>query len=695
MFDETSTVGGDILGNQDGSLNGFDGTFTTDKIYPKDPVNGYSFTDPFSGLHSYNDSLFINGYKQGHRAIGSWGGQKSFVTMQFAPYDDSSGSSVERKTFARNLEVLDSINDAEGGNGVFDFALQFTVNTSRSTENRYNLELFKIGAVSEKDTAAPSLDSLKSLNKALSINYATVSGNSSAGSIPISLDYHSTKSQITDTLIYFKQTKTHSYVVETFADTIYKHNDSSIFIYGDTAVSTPVEVSQIDEAFEASILPYDGIVAYQLPYNHQNYFALEDSLHLTTESVTDIENIKTTTHKIGTYTLYHYSNDTTYDTLKAVYPVIDFSKTIVGVDTVYKDTTIYFYSTKISKVKGDRLSDADIAASFKELDTLIERVGDKVTLTDPKDSTKLVNARRSTIFYPAHEYRKAASVISSVTDTIEGDVIRTIYHKEDTIFTYPGNVVTQDEIVDTINNISIDSLTIKDRAGAFTHIDSVFYMALDFSDFQKDSSLLYLSGLKIHAKLTVNENAYYNDFPVSMSQMTVIDSNDSTLNSNMVPVSDGGTQRFARLKLNMPTFWNTIQKNQYRTILYSDLKLLVDKVELPNYHNDTIVVKGLLLDTLYHNNYATSNFLAQNREDRIPFTFSVVKDSSSVLIDNQTLTDNLLDVLYGERYKNLPANTVPECYLYLWIEDGHLGRVYWDYPKEAPTLFTYILQDKK
>lgn len=698
MFDETSTIGGDVLGNQDNSLDGYDGTFTTDQLVPRDLEFGYSLRDAFGGLHSYSDSLFVNGGKQGHRVIGSWGNQKSYITMQFAPYDDTIGSTNERISLNRNLEMLDSINDLNGGNGVFDFNLVFTVNSSRSTNDRYNLELFKIGTISHMDTAAPTLDSVKAAGKAISINYGTVSGNTTVGSIPISLDYHSNKTSVVDTLIYFTQQKNHSYTVESFTDTIYKFDNKSIFVYGDTTVSTPIEVTQTDEAFEASILPYNQIVAYQLPYSHGSHHLIEDSLILATESITDINSVTTTTHTIKTASLYSYTTDTVFDTLTVTYKTPDMTQTIVGVDTTFKDTTEYYYAKRLQKVKGARLDAAAILASEKVLDTLIEKVGDYIDITHPKDAQKIVNAKRSTIFYPSHEYRKAASVVNTVTDTLDNGVTRTIYEKSDTIFTYAGNIVNQYEIVDTNTNISITDLTMRNRANLFTHIDSTFNMALDFSEFQNDSSLLSISNIVLRASLTLTDGTIGFDFPANYSQMTVVDSNDATLNSNTVAVSDGGTQRFARLKMNMHNFWNTVQQNDYRTLLYSDLKLYVEKVELPDYHNDTIVVKGLLLDTLYKDGYAVSSFLAQNREDRTPFTFSVVKDSASVMIDNQILTDNILDILYGDRYKK--SSGLPDCYLYLWIEDGHLGRVYWNYSGTNMSAanaaeFTYILQDKK
>ena len=172
---------------------------------------------------------------------------------------------------------------------------------------------------------------------------------------------------------------------------------------------------------------------------------------------------------------------------------------------------------------------------------------------------------------------------------------------------------------------------------------------------------------------------------VQFTEKSVISFSKDNLTDNDAVIS-GGLQRLAKIELNLrDVFWETVTKERFLSIGLADLDIFLDeaKTDFPRQYGDSIIINALA-DTA---DMTPKELFSRPNTRRINYTY-YKRDSASVRIP---LSSTLTDYLYLNKvYKK---SAPPKTYLYLWLDDWQMGRIYFKQEKELP--FTYILQTRK
>ena len=209
-----------------------------------------------------------------------------------------------------------------------------------------------------------------------------------------------------------------------------------------------------------------------------------------------------------------------------------------------------------------------------------------------------------------------------------------------------------------------------------------------------------------------DESKTLNYINIPFTDISVVTKSSDEI-TDYVSVISGALKRFAKIDLNLKDFFADIVNEKFLSVGLAELTLNIDtaKTDFPLQYGDSIRLNAIILwDTL------TPQTLFTLPNDRTVSQAYVKRSSETVKINlAKTLTDFLYydedKYIYKYIYKDPPPEektppeedpsleeepsikTPPEkAYLYLWLDDLKMGRIYFD-PKDLK--FTYILQTRK
>ncbi|MDR0303635.1 MAG: hypothetical protein LBH98_02540 [Chitinispirillales bacterium] len=208
------------------------------------------------------------------------------------------------------------------------------------------------------------------------------------------------------------------------------------------------------------------------------------------------------------------------------------------------------------------------------------------------------------------------------------------------------------------------------------------YLRIDKNSCQQNNVLHVSSpAIRISYKKISDTSRIYINIP--FKEKSVISYSQDNLD-DAIPVISGGLQRLAKIDLNLSDFWKEINEERYLTIGAANLTLPLDsRTDFPFQYGDSIPIY-VIADTA---NMTPQELFSLSGKRRIN-SAHIRRDSMSITIP---LASTLMDCLYD--YKIYEKDAPPHTYLYLWLDDRRMGRIY--FKQENAVDFTYILQTRK
>jgi hypothetical protein len=652
FFDDTTSIGSDMIGDRDSSATDFEGEYRTIAL----TAEGNSVSDTLSSRHRYADSLVSGSGKLPYEAVvGAWKDQRSIVSLSFQPH--TAGDETVRLD-----DVLDSLynklEDPEENWNDENLQARLTMNTNRtkSTEESYNLRALLMDTHIEDSLDIFEHIGFDDLNELPVLGNGTLLGDYTSGSVPLNITYMH-DGDIEDNPGYIRMRvvsadSSHDVHTDTITDTIRGES-----VYSDTTdgllIPNRFKIKDTTTTREDSLLPLAKLPGYEHgEFDFKNHYEISDS-----------------------------AQDTLIDTISAPLDEINLSKINLR-DFIYEELQAdnpYDSLTRfILRTVGPNNDTADI-------DTLFH-------FTDSNTEFDYLIFPRQEITEEYMEYEDSVTLKDGADEKIIQYVRKT--HTKTKTYT----PLRYKQIKQSRSAVSAANLAFVDAAGREHSYTDTLDMILDFTEYQ-DSSLLFLAnpGITFSVKETIRRDdnsvdtlthsiSYHPAF-YRMNCLT-----EPPIDEDAV-VSDGGSQRFSRIELTMDDFWKNIQNHNSRSILHSNIKLAVDSAHFPDYHEDSIRVRGIILDTLFDNPHSANADLMSYRGHQ-PFSFTVTEgEDEEIILTQEGITKNLLDIRYSPKNtnQNRELTRIPETYLYLWIAETNLGRVYWNTETTYP--FTYIIQD--
>ena len=598
---------------------------------PSLPADYQSTSDKYSGLHRYVDSLGRFGARQGELIAGSWNGDTSMVFMtSFLDPTDTTGRLSYKELLVKAFE---------GNPDTVKTELAFSANSgknstssSSSTPSLYTINLFSGKYV--KDSTLYDADA----NTRTLLHNGIISGSHTSFSLPI-------------------------------------QSFNIAFTAGDTAILQTNTITTISP---------------------RTYAILTDTIKWTSDTQLDTTQADSTT--LDTTINYTATQDTLLDWMNVVNSLnIDSTKLIKRDTLTYTPGKTLHYSEQLQTIYYD--------TTQHKTDSLPLKV---ITLYD-------------TIIHNRLTVHNFASIDTPST------ILDTLWYTMDTINTQGTSALDTSKIPNKKDSLRVDTTVTNSAQTVIAQQWNLHYKIIrantldpvqELLDSMSDTLNLYLNvattgdSLLHFSKPTIrimaikyDTTSVVNKADPTRRDTTITSQTDTTWShfnrSTMTvttgtplpatdPVLDGGLEVFSVIKLNTDSLWQIVHDSGYKFISHAILDLPLDqsKTSLPSYYDSIVELRGIVLEALH-----TPGEVLQHFEDsagsRYQFTTKININDSIAHID---LTHNLHDLL-REHQVFLPSfdtKNSPQTYLYLWLDGGDMGRVYWK-PTTSLSL-TYILQ---
>ncbi|MCL1946918.1 MAG: hypothetical protein FWF51_07200 [Chitinivibrionia bacterium] len=669
-LDETSNLGKKIIENksQDGMKPGVYKTI----LLEQSPQTYASVADTLSGKHIYFDTsrIYLDTLRSGEKkivsqwTIGNWENKNEEVILKLCHCPHFEKNERRVADFLDSLITKHKIADPASVKA----ELLWTNTTRNNSFESANVEIGAIFSYPNDTTVFP-------------LNFALVNPKNSGGSVPFTIGTYllENRDEKKDTAYIERYEARYTNFVDTVktvtffrkfsdADPDPKENDIDTTIKPERdKITGTIDVAAYKKIYFAT----DKLVTWKDYVPLSLYDTNKTVFNEPSEGFNVLEIFSSKGEKIGT--IKHRRDSTKYN---KEFPPEDgifdpsqpppllymgYSDTLI---ITYEDTAIYRESK--NSVKGNWENDS-IVTHIKYTSAI-----DPVTL----------KPRPDTLIQTGYKY------ITALTEPQKHNAVRS------NVYVVGGELVDIGKLTD--EKKLRDSLVMYLRVNKESR-ENIMHISMPF---------IQLSYIKNGEDVTKSTPIKIN---IPFTEISVIaKSSDEDELTDDVPVISSTFQRFAKIDLNLKNFFEDIYKEKFFNIGLAELTLNISpQTDFPGQYGDSIRLNAIILsDTL------TPQTLFTMPANRSVSSAYVKRNSGTVKLNLvETLTDFLYDE-YRHIYENLPedeenesdetgevqtVNPFPKleeakAYLYLWLDDLKMGRIYFE-----PTNlnFTYILQTRK
>jgi hypothetical protein len=667
-LDETSNLGKKIIENksQDGMKPGVYKTI----LLEQSPQTYASVVDTLSGkrihfvdtLRNYLDTL-RSGEKKivSQWTIGNWENKNEEVMLKLCHYPY-----LEKKE-RRISDFLDSLITHNIAEPDFVKAELLWTNTTRNNSfESANVEIGAIFSYPNDTTVFP-------------LNFALVNPKNSSASVPFTIGtYLLDRGEKKDTAYIERYEARYTNFVDTVktvtffrkfsdADPDPKENDIDTTIKPERdKITGTIDVAAYKKIYFAT----DTLISWKDYVPFSLYDTNKTVLKEPSEGFNVLEIFSSKDEKIGT--IKHRRDSTKYNKefppedgiFDPSHPPLLYMHYIDTLIITYEDTAIYRFSK--SSVKGNWEDNDSIVTHIKYTSAI-----DPVTL----------KPRSDTLIQTGYKYQTA------LTEPQKHSAVRA-----NEVYVVGGNLVNLENLMD--NKILRDSLVMYLRVNKESR-ENIMHISTPFIR------------LSYRKKGAADTTRIYITIPFTEISVIAKSSDEDELTDDDAVISNA-LQRFAKIDLNLKDFFNEISKEKFFNIGLAELMLNISpQTDFPGQYGDSIRLNAIILSK-----EADSATLFTMPANRSVSSAYVKRNSGTVKLNLvETLTDFLYDE-YRHIYEDLPedeenesdgteedqtVNPFPKLeeaksYLYLWLDDLKMGRIYFE-PKDLN--FTYILQTRK